>query len=65
MSASRLSSLVVDDDDDDWGVVSPLPSTQSSAFRTSSPSVAASVSTSGEFKPFAAVGALLSGGVQK
>jgi hypothetical protein len=62
MSASRPSTLVVDDDDDDWGAVSPLPTTLSTLSRTSSPSVTASGSSSGEFKPYAAVGALLSGG---
>lgn len=53
MSASRLSSLLISDDDD-WGTVSPLPSTSSRA--------ASSVtSTSGEFNAFTAVGSVAGG----
>jgi hypothetical protein len=62
MSSSRPSLLIVDDDDDDWGAVSPLPTGSSTLSWVSSSTLIASSSTSGEFKPFAAVGALLSGG---
>jgi hypothetical protein len=55
MSASRPSSLIVDDDDD-WGAISPLPSGVSH--------VVSSV-TSGEFNAFAAVGSLAGGGSKR
>jgi hypothetical protein len=55
MSALRPSSLILPDDDD-WGTVSPLPSSTSR--------VASSV-TSGEFNAFVAVGSVAGGGAKR
>jgi hypothetical protein len=53
MSASRPSTLIVDDDDD-WGIFSPLSSGASR--------VPSSTATSGEFNAFAAIGSVAGGG---
>jgi hypothetical protein len=55
MSASRPSTLVIDDDDD-WGTFSPLPSGSSRV---------SSLANSGEFNAFAVVGSVAGGGGAK
>jgi len=60
MSASRPSTVNVDEDDDDWGAISPLP-TGTSVFSRSSSGLSTTTS-SGEFNPFNVVGISLSGG---
>jgi hypothetical protein len=62
MSSINLAKLVIDDEDDDWGAISPLPSTSSRPSSIVSSSASLPTASTGEFNLFSTVGALLSGG---